>query len=50
MDMRYYLMKWIERSGKVLPVKPDNWSVMPNEWAQKAAEWDRVLLFGQEQL
>lgn len=50
MDMRYYLMKWIERSGKVMPVKPNNWSIVPHEWAQKAADWDRVLLFGQEQL
>ncbi len=50
MDMRYYLMKWIERSGKVMPVKPNNWSIIPLEWAQKAADWDRVLLFGQEQL
>lgn len=50
MDMRYYLMKWIERSGKVMPVKPNNWSIVPYEWAQKASEWDRLLLFGHEQL
>ncbi len=45
-DMRYYLMKWIERYNRITPEKPTNWEVIPVEWATKAIETDKVLLFG----
>jgi 2',3'-cyclic-nucleotide 2'-phosphodiesterase/3'-nucleotidase len=47
-DMRFYLMNWIENSGKISPVKPCNWRVIPEEWANEAAIRDRELLFGKE--
>jgi 2',3'-cyclic-nucleotide 2'-phosphodiesterase/3'-nucleotidase len=47
-DMRYFLMKWIEHSGKYNPVNPNNWEIIPTEWVQKAAKKDRFLLFGEE--
>lgn len=49
MDMRHYLIKWIEHIGKVNPTKPSNWEVIPAEWAQKASQKDRSLLFGNGQ-
>jgi 2',3'-cyclic-nucleotide 2'-phosphodiesterase/3'-nucleotidase len=49
MDMRYYLMKWIERNGKIIPEKPNNWSIVPSEWAEKTSVIDRTLLFGENQ-
>jgi len=48
MDMRHYLIKWIEHIGNVQPVKPNNWSVVPAEWTEPASERDRILLFGLE--
>ena len=47
-DMRHYLWRWIERSGKINPLKPDNWEIIPNNWAEKASIRDRILLFGEE--
>jgi 2',3'-cyclic-nucleotide 2'-phosphodiesterase/3'-nucleotidase len=47
-DMRYYLLKWVERTGKVNPINNENWEIIPTEWAEKAAENDRFLLFGDE--
>jgi 2',3'-cyclic-nucleotide 2'-phosphodiesterase/3'-nucleotidase len=47
-DLRYFLMKWIEHTGKYKPVNPHNWEIIPSEWVQKAAKKDRFLLFGEE--
>jgi 2',3'-cyclic-nucleotide 2'-phosphodiesterase / 3'-nucleotidase len=47
-DMRYYLMNWIERTGRITPFKPDNWEVIPREWIKKAAKRDINFLFGEE--
>lgn len=49
LDMRHYLMKWIERSGKIRPDSSVNWELLPKEWAEKALTKDRTLLFGNEQ-
>jgi 2',3'-cyclic-nucleotide 2'-phosphodiesterase/3'-nucleotidase len=46
-DMRYYLMNWIERTGKIAPTKPENWEVIPKEWIKKASERDTNFLFGE---
>ena len=47
-DMRYYLMKWIERYNRITPEKPSNWEVIPIDWASKASEADKILLFGSD--
>jgi 2',3'-cyclic-nucleotide 2'-phosphodiesterase/3'-nucleotidase len=45
-DLRFYLMKWIEKSGTVTPVKLNNWQIIPAEWWKKGMEKDYRLLFG----
>lgn len=47
-DMRYYLMNWIENSGRITPSKPNNWRITPEEWTEDAIVRDRELLFGKE--
>jgi len=47
-DMRYYLMNWIENSGKITPSNPNNWHINPEEWTKNAVVRDRELLFGKE--
>jgi len=49
MDLRHYLIKWIEHVGKVNPTEPSNWELLPTEWIQKASQKDRNLLFGNGQ-
>jgi len=44
-DLRYYLMKWIEKEEVVNPQKLGNWSVIPTEWWEKGKEKDSKLLF-----
>lgn len=48
-DMRHYLMKWIERTGKITPKKPNNWQIVPASWVKQAAKRDNALLFGNEE-
>ncbi|MDY0200757.1 MAG: bifunctional UDP-sugar hydrolase/5'-nucleotidase [Tenuifilaceae bacterium] len=45
LDMRHYLMKWIERINIIVPEHPDNWKVIPEDWAGQAAKRDASLLF-----
>lgn len=45
-DLRYYLMKEIERQ-KILDPKPLNqWKLVPESWAKEASDRDYKLLFG----
>jgi 2',3'-cyclic-nucleotide 2'-phosphodiesterase/3'-nucleotidase len=44
-DLRFYLMKWIEKEKTVTPKKLNNWSVIPLEWWEKGKEKDSKLLF-----
>lgn len=44
-DLRYYLMKWIEKEGVVSPQSLGNWSVIPTEWWKKGKEKDLQILF-----
>ncbi|MBU1013991.1 MAG: bifunctional metallophosphatase/5'-nucleotidase [Bacteroidetes bacterium] len=44
-DLRYYLMKWIEKEKIVSPKASGNWSVIPNEWWLKGKEKDMKLIF-----
>lgn len=46
LDQRYYLMKEIEKLGKVTPKANNNWQFVPTKWVAKAAARDRKLLFG----
>ncbi len=48
-DMRHYLMKWIERTGRIVPTTPSNWEIIPTDWAKQAIERDRILLFGADE-
>ena len=45
-DLRYYMMKWIERNKNVVPEENLNWKVVPEEMARKAKERDYKLMFG----
>lgn len=45
-DLRYYMMKWIERNKNVVPEEDLNWKVVPEEMARKAKERDYKLMFG----
>lgn len=47
-DMRYYLMKWIERTKKVTPTNTKNWEIIPKEWVEQATPRDKKLLFGDD--
>lgn len=46
-DLRYYLMKYIEKQGKIAPQPLGQWRFVPEEWAVPAAERDYRLLFGE---
>jgi len=46
-DLRYYLMKWIEKEKVVYPKRFNNWQVIPSDWWEKGKEKDENLLFGQ---
>ena len=45
-DLRYYMMKWIEKQGTVSPNILNNWKVVPEDWWQRGKEKDYKILFG----
>lgn len=45
-DLRYYMMKWIEKQGTVYPEILNNWNVIPESFWQKGKEKDYKILFG----
>jgi len=45
-DLRYYLMKWIQKQKRVTPSTLDNWKVIPQKWWKKGKEKDYKLLYG----
>lgn len=45
-DLRYYMMKWIEKQGTVYPEILNNWNVIPESFWQKGKEKDSKILFG----
>jgi len=45
-DLRFYLMKWIEKKKTITPKKIGNWKIIPEDWAKKGSEKDYKLLFG----
>jgi 2',3'-cyclic-nucleotide 2'-phosphodiesterase/3'-nucleotidase len=44
-DLRYYMMKWIEKQSKVTPPLFNNWKVVPENWWRKGKEKDYKILF-----
>lgn len=44
-DIRYYLMKWIEKNKTINPKANNNWKIIPTKWYNKAKEKDYKLLF-----
>jgi len=44
-DLRYYLMNWIEEQKTVNPQPLNEWKLIPENWVKPAAERDYKLLF-----
>jgi 2',3'-cyclic-nucleotide 2'-phosphodiesterase/3'-nucleotidase len=44
-DLRYFLMKWIEKQGTVTPEALGNWEVVPKDWWEKGKELDYTFLY-----
>ena len=45
LDLRHYIMQYIEQKGTVTPQAYGNWRFTPEEWVRPAAERDSLLLF-----
>jgi 2',3'-cyclic-nucleotide 2'-phosphodiesterase/3'-nucleotidase len=45
-DLRYFMMKWIEKNKTITPKTFGNWKVVPGEWWKKAKEKDYNFLYG----
>ena len=46
LDLRYYVLKYIEAHPNLEPIRLNNWHFVPEEWVKPAAERDYKLLFG----
>lgn len=44
-DLRYYMMKWIEKNKTVNPKAAGNWKVIPEQWWAKGKEKDYKIIF-----
>jgi len=47
-DLRYYMMRWIEKEKIISPKLLRNWEIVPNEWWIKGKEKDYELIFGEQ--
>jgi len=47
-DLRYYLMKWIEKKGTIDIKCNNNWKVVPEKWWQQAKTKEYKLLYGEK--
>ena len=47
-DLRYYLMQYIEKHGTISPKALGQWRLIPEAWVQPAIQRDYKLLFGEE--
>lgn len=47
-DLRYYMMKWIEKNKTVSPKAAGNWKVIPEDWWAKGKEKDYQIIFGKK--
>lgn len=48
LDLRHYIMQYIEEKGTVIPLPNNNWRFTPDEWVRPAAQRDRQLLYGEK--
>ncbi len=46
-DLRFYLMKWIEKQKHITPKAFGNWKVIPTDWWEKGKEKDFKILYGE---
>ena len=44
-DIRYYLLKKIEKEKVITPKPNNNWKFVPSKWTKKAIERDKELIF-----
>ena len=44
-DLRFYLMNYIEKKGKMDPKALNQWKFVPEKWTVPAAQRDSVYLF-----
>jgi 2',3'-cyclic-nucleotide 2'-phosphodiesterase/3'-nucleotidase len=44
-DLRYYLMKWIEKEKTITPKLLGNWNVIPEDWWRAGKEKDYQLIY-----
>ncbi len=44
-DLRYYLMKWIEKEQTIDAVKASNWRIIPEDYFETGKRKDLILLF-----
>jgi 2',3'-cyclic-nucleotide 2'-phosphodiesterase/3'-nucleotidase len=47
-DLRYYMMKWIEKKKKISPKIIGNWQIIPVSYWQKGMDKDYEILFGKK--
>ena len=45
-DLRYYMLKWIEKQDTIYPSKNNNWKFIPEKLTKKAKKRDFKILFG----
>lgn len=45
-DLRYYIIKAIEKRKIIGPVPNKNWKIIPEDWTKKAIPRDSLMLFG----
>ncbi|MGI6339883.1 MAG: bifunctional metallophosphatase/5'-nucleotidase [Bacteroidales bacterium] len=46
-DLRYYILKDLEKKKEIDPLPRNNWKIVPDAWVKKAAPADYKLLFGE---
>ena len=44
-DLRYYLIQEIRQQGTIRPRALNQWKFIPEDWAERAAKRDSVILF-----
>lgn len=45
-DMRFYMLSYIEMRGEITPPRMNEWKFVPEQWTVPAAQRDYTLLFG----
>ncbi len=45
-DLRYYMMKWIEKKGIVNPKRLNNWKVIPTDYWETGKKREYSIMFG----